>query len=125
VERRTLGTVATPPPVLVGVDGSPASLGAVRWAAHEAAPDGLPLLIVHGGYFAHVFGLPASIAPTNPPGPTEHTRTAIESALAVGAAAEPDVTVTSAVDPSEPIGALVERGRRAALVGGGKGPVHR
>src|SRR5690349_9665857 len=34
-------------PVVVGVDGSPTALLAVRWAAGRAARDGVPLRIVH------------------------------------------------------------------------------
>ena len=33
--------------ILVGVDGSAAALGAVRWAAHDAALRNLPLTLVH------------------------------------------------------------------------------
>jgi len=38
-----------PPPgaILVGVDGSAAALGAVRWAAHDAALRNVPLTLVH------------------------------------------------------------------------------
>src|SRR6201997_2706418 len=34
-------------PILVGVDGSAAALGAVRWAAHDAALRDVPLTLVH------------------------------------------------------------------------------
>jgi len=34
-------------PILVGVDGSAAALGAVRWAAHDAALRNVPLTLVH------------------------------------------------------------------------------
>jgi nucleotide-binding universal stress UspA family protein len=36
-----------PPPVVVGVDGTECGLGAVRWAAQEAARRNAPLRIVH------------------------------------------------------------------------------
>jgi nucleotide-binding universal stress UspA family protein len=36
------------PPVVVGVDGSPSALHAVRWAAAEAVRRGLPIKLVHG-----------------------------------------------------------------------------
>ena len=34
-------------PTVVGIDGSAASLGAARWAAHEAKLRGTPLEIIH------------------------------------------------------------------------------
>src|SRR5947208_15387395 len=37
----------TSPPIVVGTDGSPSSLHAVRWAAEEASRVGAPLRIVH------------------------------------------------------------------------------
>jgi nucleotide-binding universal stress UspA family protein len=36
-----------PLPIVVGVDGSESSLGAIDWAADEAALHGLPLRLVH------------------------------------------------------------------------------
>jgi nucleotide-binding universal stress UspA family protein len=38
---------STAPPVVVGIDGSEAALGAARWAADFAAADGSPLLLLH------------------------------------------------------------------------------
>lgn len=40
-------TAATPPAVVVGVDGSDGALGAARWAAALAATEGRPLTLLH------------------------------------------------------------------------------
>jgi nucleotide-binding universal stress UspA family protein len=45
-------------PVVVGVDGSKASLGAVHWAVDEAARAGRPLRIVHALGTPRAFGWP-------------------------------------------------------------------
>jgi nucleotide-binding universal stress UspA family protein len=46
-------------PLVVGVDGSPSALHAVRWAAQEAVRRGLPLTLVH--VYPTTVGLPVSI----------------------------------------------------------------
>ena len=52
---------ATPAkPILVGVDASPASQNAVRWAAHEASRRKLPLTLVHAGYYLYEPALSAA-----------------------------------------------------------------
>jgi nucleotide-binding universal stress UspA family protein len=45
-------------PIVVGVDGSDASRGAVHWAADEAAHGGRPLRIVHALGTSRAFGWP-------------------------------------------------------------------
>ncbi|WP_448316081.1 universal stress protein, partial [Streptomyces sp. CO7] len=43
-------------PLVVGVDGSEQSLGAVDWAADEAALRGLPLRLVHASLWERYEG---------------------------------------------------------------------
>lgn len=91
-------------PVIVGIDGSPASFGAVRWAADEAMRLRLPLKIVHAlelhGPFEEVVD---------------------EHGLAIDAANEirhwrPGLHVTTASWYGEPARVLVELSRHARLV---------
>lgn len=46
--------------VVVGVDGSDTALGAVRWAAREAARRTSPLLLVYATSVATLYAGPAS-----------------------------------------------------------------
>ncbi|HTJ33735.1 MAG TPA: universal stress protein [Dactylosporangium sp.] len=92
------------PPVIVGVDGSPAAFGAVRWAADEALLIGRPLLIVHAVELHGAYG-----------------RIVDEHAIAVDAATEirhwqPGLDVTTATWHGEPGRVLVEHSRHASLV---------
>lgn len=91
-------------PVIVGVDGSPASFGAVRWAADEAVRHGQPLRITHA---------------SGAPGPFEEA--VDEPELAVQAAVEarnwqPGLHVTTCTWHGRPGRMLVEQSRHASLV---------
>lgn len=91
-------------PVIVGIDGSPASFGAVRWAADEAVRLRLPLKIVHA---------------LEMHGPFEED--VDEHGLAIDAANEirhlsPGLHVTTASWYGEPARVLVELSRHARLV---------
>ncbi|MEU2110896.1 universal stress protein [Streptomyces sp. NPDC019507] len=91
-------------PLVVGVDGSEASLEAVDWAADEAARHDVPLLLVH------------AVAPDH------------EAADLIGVAAErarrnaPSARLSSEVLHEDPAAALLGKGRNAfALVLGCRG----
>ena len=91
-------------PVIVGVDESPAALGAVRWAADAAVRFGRPLRITH------VLGVP---------GPAEEITD--EQALVLDAAAEarhwyPGLHVTTSTWYGHPAQVLREQSRHAELV---------
>jgi nucleotide-binding universal stress UspA family protein len=91
-------------PVIVGVDGSPAGFGAVRWAADEAVRLGRPLRIIHA-LELH--------------GPYEEI--VDEHGLAIDAATEirhlqPSLHVTTASWYGEPARVLVEQSQHASLV---------
>ncbi|MFF5229601.1 universal stress protein [Dactylosporangium sp. NPDC000521] len=91
-------------PIVVGVDGSAASRGAVRWAADEAARHRCPLMVVHALGIPVPFGLSAQ-----------------EPALAGNAAAlargwEPAIEVETVVAAGEPSDVLCEQSHRARLV---------
>ena len=91
-------------PVIVGVDGSPAASGAVRWAADEAMRRGQLLRIIH------------ALAVHDP-----YEEVTDEHGLAIEAATEvrnwqPGLHVTTATWHGEPARVLVEQSRTADLV---------
>jgi nucleotide-binding universal stress UspA family protein len=96
------------PAVVVGVDGSEVALGAVRWAAHEAAQRGSPLRIVHA---APYLGRRAAAGGPSPELP--RARQITGAAFTVARHAEHDLSVTTEVVPGEPIASL----QRAAAAG--------
>lgn len=112
------GNGAASRPVMVGVDGSEASLNAVRWAARDAALRKRPLLVVAVIPLPHIVDVPAGATWQ------EKTYDAAEDAAlrAVARAAEtaretaPGVTVSTYVTPGPPAGRLVEVAQHAGLV---------
>ncbi|MFC4997106.1 universal stress protein [Dactylosporangium cerinum] len=90
---------------MVGIDGSAASLGAARWAAHEAKLRGTPLEIVH------VAGTPQPYDVPDDP----RRDVAVEAAVEVRMW-QPGIKVTTATWQCNPTAALIERSRHAALI---------
>ncbi|MEV0567732.1 universal stress protein [Dactylosporangium sp. NPDC050588] len=95
---------ANPRPVIVGVDGSPASFGAVRWAVDEAMRHGQLLRVTH------VIAVPDAFEPA-----------ADEHEVALHAAVEarnwqPGLLVTTFTWRGSPARVLVDQSRSAALV---------
>ena len=91
-------------PVVVGVDGSPASLGAVRWAVDEAARHSVPLKVVHA------LGRPGLLGFSSK-----------EQRIALDAAVEarrwvPGTEVTTTTAVGSPAGVLRDQSHRAGLV---------
>ncbi|WP_432120125.1 universal stress protein [Streptomyces sp. bgisy032] len=103
--------------VVVGVDGSASGLAAVEVAAHEARLRGAELRVVHAFLWPAMHPPPGS-SPLGPP--AGGVRSAVERlvAEAVGRAgsAEPEVTVSTAVVPGEPLTVLEVQSRAAELV---------
>jgi nucleotide-binding universal stress UspA family protein len=97
--------------VVVGVDGSEVALGAVRWAAHEAALRGAPLRIVHAATY---LGRGAAAGQPSPEMPRARRITA--AAFTAARHAEHDVRVSTDVVPGEPIAALLEAGAAGQLI---------
>jgi nucleotide-binding universal stress UspA family protein len=96
--------------VVVGVDGSECALGAVRWAAHEAALRGAPLRIVHA---APYLGR-APAAATSPEMPRARRITA--QAFTVARHTEHDVAATTDVVPGEPVATLLHAAAAGQLL---------
>jgi nucleotide-binding universal stress UspA family protein len=101
---------STPPAgVLVGVDGSPATAGAVRWAAREAARRHLPLDLVQV--------LPPSERPHDElRSPSGRAHVLLEQARQAAAAVAPEVTVRLSVVDGVAGPALVATAAHARLV---------
>jgi nucleotide-binding universal stress UspA family protein len=106
--------MAQRPGVVVGIDGSDASLAAFAHAAWEADRRGLPL------YLVHCVTVPASVSALGlGPDPEEAVAGAAErlADLAEQAlAAYPDLLVRTAVVAGQPGAALVQASRHAALL---------
>jgi len=93
--------------VVVGVDGSESALGAVKWAAHEAARRGAPLRILHAAPYLR----PGQQG--TPPAELPHARRITARAFTVARHTEPTVQASTEVVPEEPAAALL----RAAAAG--------
>ncbi|WP_280467972.1 universal stress protein [Nocardia cyriacigeorgica] len=110
---------ATGAPVVVGADGSSSAMGAVRWAAADAARHGCPLHIVYA------IGVPIDVGPTLGYAPidAETYRKAGQDALtdagaAARAAAAPigDIEIETFVREAAPVPLLRDRSTSARLL---------
>ncbi|WP_037864353.1 universal stress protein [Streptomyces sp. NRRL S-340] len=108
-------------PLVVGVDGSGASLAAVDWAVDEAARHGLPLRLVYGSLWERYEGSEPSGSPECP---SEQVMAEHVVAVAEERARrrDPGAKVTSDVLPEDPVSALAGAGDSAfAVVTGSRG----
>ena len=103
--------------VLVGVDGSPSAVRAVRWGAAEAARRGVPLQLIT------VFGWASD--PTGEPGDAQdryrevllgRVRANLDNAVQVAAGEALDIVVEHKIVVGSAIDVLVEESHRAAVV---------
>ncbi len=108
-------------PLVVGIDGSPASLEAVDWSVDEAARHHLPLRLVYASLWERYEGIA-------PPGSPERPAEQMMADDIVAAAAErarrraPEVKVSTEVLPDEAANALLgEAPRSFAVVTGSRG----
>ncbi|MEU8557130.1 MULTISPECIES: universal stress protein [Streptomyces] len=102
-------------PMVVGVDGSESSLGAVDWAADEAALHGVPLRIVHAYRWDRYEG--ASLA-RELGKPSGHVTTDDILVVATRRARRhhPDLAVTTEATAEEPEYVLLREARNASAV---------
>jgi nucleotide-binding universal stress UspA family protein len=105
-------------PVVVGVDGTARSVGALRWAVDEAARRGVELRAVHACDPTPVI---AAYAPEHPSRPapeqlmgakTRHLADLVRTALGE----HPPVPVREICEPTSAIRALLAHGRGASLL---------
>jgi nucleotide-binding universal stress UspA family protein len=104
----------TPPPIVVGVDGSDASIDALTWAAHQAAATGEAVEALVTWSVPQSFGYPV-------PWPegvdfAKDAQTELEGAIGKVAAAVPGFSCAAFVVEGHPALELVERSRTAHLL---------
>jgi nucleotide-binding universal stress UspA family protein len=102
--------------VVVGVDGAPRTVAALRWAASEALQRDAELVAVHA--WGNVLR-PASYAPVSDSDPDESARRAhllLQAALRQAFGAVPPVAVKEVVDDRSVVAALLSQARRAELL---------
>lgn len=109
------------PPLIVGVDGSDASLRAIDWAAEEAARHDLPLRLVHGSLWERYESATPDFG-TKPSSGHLMAEHIVASAAERVASVAPTLAVTTAVAATDPGMALLREGERAfAVVVGTRG----
>ncbi len=102
--------------IVVGVDGSPSSLGAVDVAAAEARLRGLPLRVVHAFIWPY-FGVPLGPSPYGPPdGGLQHEAERLVAEAVERAARTTDVEVTGDLVTGGAAAVLLQESVDAAMV---------
>ncbi|WP_066945559.1 universal stress protein [Streptomyces lushanensis] len=102
-------------PLVVGVDGSEGGTRAVDWAAAEAGRSGLPLRLVHASLWEHYEGVRPRLGADRP-------AEQIRAENLVAAAEEranllaPEVKVSTAIEPEDPVTVLLREAREATLL---------
>ncbi|GAA1156272.1 universal stress protein [Streptomyces hebeiensis] len=102
-------------PVVVGVDGSRGSLQAIDWAAAEAERSELPLRLVHASLWEHYEGVRPSIG-TDRPSQQVYAENLVATAEQRVRRLAPDVKATTAVQPEDPVTALLREADEASLL---------
>lgn len=102
-------------PLVVGTDGSDASLNAVDWAADEAAVRGVPLRIVYASLWERYEGRAPSFSRAAPEGRVL-ARHIVSSGEERACLRRPDLEVTAEVLAEDTTYALLREGTRAAAV---------
>lgn len=104
-------------PVVVGVDGAPASTAAVRLAATTADERGVPLVVVHAWLPAPVSGFDALPVPQDVVDSQEAVaRTVLGDSVTVARSTAPGLRVRAELVPGSPVTALAHEAARASLV---------
>ncbi|MEC3953726.1 universal stress protein [Nocardia sp. CDC153] len=103
--------------VVAGVDGSPTSLNALRWAAYLAAAMGEPLVIACAPRFPHPYGDTGH----RPPGARvmrwhEIAARTAEHAVALARSCTPELPVTTEITPEAAAPALITLSAHARLL---------
>jgi nucleotide-binding universal stress UspA family protein len=101
-------------PVVVGVDGSDLSLGALRWAAHEAALRGAPLRVVHA--WGGLDQMYAEALVTAQGALVRQAEGILSQAVTLGLDGAADLPVDTVLSPDSAVRALIREAREAQLL---------
>lgn len=102
-------------PLIVGVDGSEPGMQALDWAADEAARRGAGLRILHASRWERYEGHAPSLG-LGREGGRQLAEHIVAQAAERARKRAPGVVTSAQVTPSDPVGALVEASRDAALI---------
>lgn len=108
--------------VVVGVDGSPSSRRALRWAVDQAEATGMRVMAVQAWQVPTMYGAGAMVMPGVDWG--EKARTELESTVASAAGKEPRVPIEQRLVEGHPASALLDQAEKAGadlLVVGSRG----
>jgi nucleotide-binding universal stress UspA family protein len=110
-------------PVVVGIDGSDAALGAAKWAAEFAAKSASPLVLLHAipRLNWHFTSEVPATAADGPPGADHSADAALDAAEAAVRSVHPDLGVRSTIVKASVAAALQEASDGAKLVAVGVG----
>jgi nucleotide-binding universal stress UspA family protein len=106
----------TPEPVVVGVDGSAASLAAVQWAARTAAGHGDPLNLVYAVGAPLDFGPGLGVVAFDNQALRADGEAVCASAAKIAREIAGELEITTIVVDPNPAPTLIERSRAARLV---------
>ncbi|MFE6868687.1 universal stress protein [Kitasatospora sp. NPDC057692] len=104
------------PRIVVGVDGSPASERALRWAVDYARLTGGTVHAVAAWEYPAFYGWAGASVPAPEFNPEELAGKTLSDTVAKTVGAEPDVRITESVVPGNAAQALLDAARGAALV---------
>ncbi len=105
---------AVPQPIVVGVDGSPHSVQALRWAVQQAQLTGAPVQAVTAWQWPTVNLYTPAVTPL--PDISQQTRAALARVVADALNAQPDVDVEQQVVEGHPVTVLLEKAKSASLL---------
>jgi nucleotide-binding universal stress UspA family protein len=100
--------------IVVGVDGSPSSMLALRWALDQAHATGADVEAIHAWQIPTSFGAPVALLPKEDL--AAEARTALSTAIDRTRTDDRDVTVHPHVDRGDPATVLLDRARDADLL---------
>ena len=105
--------VADVRPIVVGVDGSPASLAALEWAARQGALTGAPVEVVMSWEWPTSFGWALPLPDYDPAGDAGRI---LDEATQKVRTAHPNLEVRTSVVEGHPAPSLIEASRGASLL---------